>query len=831
VSEALVDRLAGAIIDGTPIDWAVAESTADDTDRAVVTQLRRLARLAEVHREPPAAAPGQRDERLQNWGHLRLLERIGRGAFGDVYRAWDTRLDREVALKLLPARSTSNNTRDASIIEEGRLLARVRHPNVVTIYGAERIGERIGLWMELVRGSTLEQVLHRGKVFTPAEAIDIGIELCRAISAVHEAGLLHRDIKTHNVMLAEDGRVVLMDFGTGREFDDRSARAAGTPLYLAPEVLRGGSASVRSEIYSLGVLLFHLVTGSYPVRGDSLEQLREVHNSGQRTDVRTARPDLPVRLARIIERAIDPDPERRHHSVRDLEIDLARLKARRKMVPMAYAAAALVVLVAVVAWQLSGRRSSGGTRRGASFAAAAAATANPFEHPIIAVLPLKNLSAEADSDYFVDGLTDEIIRNLAEVKGLEIRSRTSSFFFKDKPRNLAEIAGQLNVNLIVEGSVLRTGGRLRVNAQLVKAAGDMPLWSERFDRDLKDVFAIEDEISRAIVNKLRLTLGRGQRRYETNLEAYDLYLKARTVLERRGEISAKEAVALFKQVIAKDAGFAPAYAGLALAYSFWSYNYFGLPYAEGLSRMRPAATKALELDPLLAEAHAAMGALYSRERDWEHSEQSFQRAIELNPSLTQTYTQYSISTLIPLGKLTEAERLLEQALRTDPLSLDVRREMATAQIASGKYEEALKNARSVRSVDPNYPFVDLQIARALTFGGRPAEALAEFEAKWQGKPGAMYWLAYPLVMTGRRADVEKMPLGDDRYPYRQLVMYSALGDKDHAFEALDRAAVVEPQRVGYILVNPETAVLRGDPRLAVFRKRFGLPEPADRSLR
>ena len=260
----LLDDVADAILDGTPIDWASVESRADGHRRALLDRLRVLAALADVHRDLPddverAAQPGR-------WGHLKLVEPIGRGAFGQVYRARDTRLDRDVALKLLPAHS-GGETRASSIIEEGRLLAQVRHPNVVTIHGAERIGGQIGLWMELVKGRTLEQILEQGRRFTVTEAVEIGIQLCGAIAAVHDAGLLHRDIKSHNVMLADEGRLVLMDFGTGRELGDNSAAGlAGTPLYLAPELLSGQEPTVRSDIYSLGVLLYHLLTGSYPVR-------------------------------------------------------------------------------------------------------------------------------------------------------------------------------------------------------------------------------------------------------------------------------------------------------------------------------------------------------------------------------------------------------------------------------------------------------------------------------------------------------------------------------------------------------------------------------------
>ena len=404
-------------------------------------------------------------------------------------------------------------------------------------------------------------------------------------------------------------------------------------------------------------------------------------------------------------------------------------------------------------WEAAGRQV--GSSRTPSALLASFAGLNPFgavnvspaERPIIAVLPLQNLSAEPDSDYFVDGLTDEIIRNLAVIEGLEVKSRTSSFAFKGKQRDLRDVGQQLGVNLVVEGSIMRSGSKLRINAQLVSIAGDVPLWAERYDRELKDVFAIQDEISRAIVNKLRLTLGRGQRRYETNLEAYELYLKGHALAVRRGTFNAQKAAELFDQVIERDPAFAPAYAGLADAYAFMSMEIQGIPSETALSRMRPAAVKALEIDPLLAEAHAAMGLLHSRERDWKSAQTSFQRAIELNPTLTRTYTNYVTSTLIPLGRVDEAARLLEEALRADPLSLDVRRELAMVQIIAGRYEEAIANLQRVRAVDPDFPFADLFLARALTFAGRLPEALRLWEGSKaeQGRifgwPMLMSWLA------------------------------------------------------------------------------------------
>jgi TolB-like protein/DNA-binding winged helix-turn-helix (wHTH) protein/lipopolysaccharide biosynthesis regulator YciM len=445
--------------------------------------------------------------------------------------------------------------------------------------------------------------------------------------------------------------------------------------------------------------------------------------------------------------------------------------------------------------------------------------------PVIAVLPFENLSVEPDSQYFVDGLTDEIIRNLAVIEGLAVRSRTSSFTFAKKPRNTRDVGEALEATLLLEGSVLREGQRLRINAQLVRVVDDVMLWSGRFDRELNDVFAIQDEISRSIVNQLRLELGRGQRRYATSIEAYDLFLKAR-VLQARRAADSRRAVELFQQVLQRDPAFAPAYAGIASAYAQATYLYpnpgsdLATSPSEADAVMRPAALKALELDPLLADAHAAMGNLHAFDGQWSAAEASFRRALELNPSLTTTYTDFVLSTLFPGGKLDEAMRQLEAALRRDPLSLDIRRVLANIQISAGLYDRARENCDRVLAVDPTFPFVDMFRARALLHQGRVSEAVAWFEGQDARTDG---YKGYAYAISGRRVEAEALAAANREYPQRQVLIYSGLGDTDRAFEALDKLASANPRRTGAYLTLPELARLRSHPRMAAVRARLGLP--------
>ena len=807
IPQKALDDIADAILDGTPIDWSHV-----DINLALLEQLKTLETLR--RRRRALAAPHPAGD--WNWGHLRVLERIGQGAFGDVFRAWDTRLDREVALKLLPTDHLGDGPSDTVVIEEGRLMARVRHPNVATIYGAERIDGRVGLWMEFVKGRTLEEALQAKQTFTPADVKRLGVELCRAVAAVHAAGLLHRDIKAQNIMLDERGRLVLMDFGTGRAVDEATGTGvAGTPLYLAPEVLSGGAATPRSDIYGIGVVLFRLLTGSYPVFGANLDDLRRAHAEAGPADGRLARPQIPLGLRRVITRALDPDPEARYASADALAAALAtteRLPATTRLTYMVVVAAAVMAALAL-GWNV-------GLRELARPALVALGVARV---PAIAVLPFTNAGADPGNDHVIDGLTFDVIRNLSDIDGLEVRSLTSSFFFKGRPRDLRDVANRLNVDYVVEASVQRAGDRIRINAFLVRTADSVPVWSGTFERTLGDVFEIQREISLAIVNKLRLTIGRGQRRYQLTEAASELYYRGLWAVARRGTAAGKEAAQLFEQVIAMAPEFAPAHAGLAQAYGEWAWQPDGLSNDAALAGMRPAAEKALALDPLLAEAHAAMGITYARELNWEAAKASFERALDSPETLTHIRSNYAVSTLLPLGEAEKAQALLLRAATFDPLNPNLLRDLGMAQFVGRHYENAIATLReAVASSPEGATFGGNLLARALTFAGRPEEAIAVWENR-RGQANWELWLLPAYLETGRRADFDRLAnAGQNSNPYRQSRIFAALGDKDRTFEALNRAVEDVPHRVAFTLACPEMALLEGDHRLDALRKRLNM---------
>ena len=448
----------------------------------------------------------------------------------------------------------------------------------------------------------------------------------------------------------------------------------------------------------------------------------------------------------------------------------------------------------------------------------------PGHQYTIAVLPLRNLSPEPGTDYFSDGLTDEIISNLSVIDGLEVKSRTSSFTFKDKPRDIHTVGAQLGAKLILEGSVLRAADKLRVNVQLFRVADDAPLWSGRYDRELKDVFEVQDEISRSIVNELRLKLGQGQRRYNTNLEAYDLYLQARTLVNRNPGPDSEtiaQSIPLFQEAITKDPNFAPAYAGIADAYAYLSASPRTFDPETAYPKMRVACEKAFQLDPLLGEAYACIGLVDSRDHDWEEAEKAFRRAIQLNPNLSRTRQDFATWVLFPLGRLDEAEREMRTALESDPLSSKVLNALDFVLLSAGRDDEVLANSRRILAADPDDYQARQLSGRAFVQKGNLDEGIATFEKLGVGSES---FLGYAYAKAGRHREAERIASQHRNFPWLQALVYAGLGDKDKAIKGLAKMAAIKDPRCGIYPLFPEFASLRGDPRLNKIRKELGLPE-------
>jgi TolB-like protein len=580
---------------------------------------------------------------------------------------------------------------------------------VVTVHGVAVHEGRVGLWMELVRGSTLEQLLAERGPFGPREAARVGVELCRGLAAVHAAGLVHRDVKAQNVMREDGGRVVLMDLGTGRDVaaaPDEMSRLAGTPLYLAPELFDGATADVTTDIYSVGVLLYRLVTSSFPVRGASLQELQAAHDDRLGVHLRDARPELPAAFVRVVDRAISVNPADRYRSAGELESALLGSLQEEGSDTTVRPIPAPAPPRRWVRWTL-----------GAAVAAALAAVAvmlgpslrPPVPPPAvaairsIAVLPLVNLSGDQSQEYFADGLTDELIATLGKLRGLKVISRTSVAQFKGSTRSLPDIARQLGVDAVLEGTLKVTPPaaqgdqsqqpRVRVNARLILAGTDTQLWAHTFERVLTDVLALQSELAEAVAEEMNVNLTGEQRsalagQGSRNAQAQQAYLEGRSHLvyaSRDRQMKARDAL---ERAVRLDPNFARAHASLSVSYV--TLELLGLLSGPDADRLAKAsATRALQLDDTLAEAHLVMADMQMlHDWRWSDAQSSYLRALALNPSYTFARRNYAWC-LAALGRGKEALDQAQLGETADPLSPDARAAVAMMLYFNRQYDGAI----------------------------------------------------------------------------------------------------------------------------------------------
>jgi TolB-like protein len=827
-------ELAEAIADGRAVDWEAAVAPGTDADLELVKQLRVLAGLADLHRSSaadtwgPAATEATSSEPLgERWGPLEIREWIGAGSYGVVYRAWDPQLRREVALKLHSRRGTADAS---SSIEEGRRLARIRHPHVITVHGADELAGRLGIWMEFIRGRTLEQVLSENGPLGAREASLVGTDLCGAVAAVHGAGLIHRDIKAQNVMREDGGRIVLMDFGAGEDALVGRGAAVGTPLYMAPELLAGSPASPQTDIYSLGVLLYRLVTCDYPVHGRTRDEVRAAHEGGKRQRLRDARPDLPLPFVAVIERAIDPAPAARFESPGEMEAALARTLAaapvRPRRVAWTFAAAAiLAVAIAAGVWT-SGRVP----------AAPATAVEPAGSMRSVAVLPFTTLSAEPAQQYFAEAIADLLLSRLAELNALRVISRTSSSRYRGASLSLPDIGTALGADGIVEGTVQRDGERVRVTARLIRASTDSLVWSRSYERSAGDAFAIEREIARDLATALGVSLsGRAERRlnarYQASAAAQDDYLRARVLLYSVARDQLEQARTLLEHAIAVDPNYDVAYAALARCYlALQNVGVLTPPAAAALAR--DAATRALALDPESAEALTSLAQVrFNFDWDWPGAGDAFRRALEINPSNSGGRSRYA-RYLAAAGRTQEAIEQARIGIELDPLSAEMHDCMAMCLYWAGRPAEALAILEQGPPTPPGAPRGHTIAGRLYSAVGRIEDALVEMDAAYKlTRDRAMLAEIGRLhAVAGRPAEARRVlaALVSDResgaaYVFPEDIAYIqvALGDRDEAFAWLGRSIDERSSRILWLRVEPRVDPLRKDPRFARLLARIG----------
>jgi serine/threonine protein kinase len=744
-------------------------------------------------------------------GRYEILEPLGRGGMGEVYKVRDTKLDEEMALKLLKPDIASDKIMIERFRNELKLALKITHKNVCRMHDFHEEEGTPFITMEYVAGDDLKNQIQKKGKMPVEEVLRIARQVTVGLMEAHELGVVHRDLKPRNIMIDEKGNAKIMDFGIARSVEapgvTTTGMIVGTPDYISPEQAEGEEADQRSDIYSLGIILYEMVTGSVPFRGDTALSVAIKHKTQIPSDPKKLNPEVSEDLSRLILICMEKKRERRYQSAEEFLSDLAKIE---KGIPTEARAISTREPAYEMAGEMKWRNS-------------------------IAVLPFIDLSSQGDQEYFCDGMVEELINSLTRIKDLRVVARTSAFSFKGKDVDVREIGKRLNVKTILEGSVRKAGNRLRITTQLVNVEEDFPIWSDRYDRELEDVFAIQDDIAKSIVNALKIeVLGEKEaplvKAHTEKPEAYEAYLKGLFHYWKLSSEHVSLSLDYYQLALEKDPHYALAYTGIA---GVWvTRGIFGIvPSREALPKMKEAVLKALELDNMLAEAHYQLANLkYYFEWDWVGAKSEFQRALEINPNYANIHLIYS-SFLDMTGHPEEAITEIERALELDPLNYFAQGIYGLHMFNTGRYDEAIAYFRNTLKTEPNFPLAHEGLWVAFHQKQMDEEALAEAKKYFNvqgdrevaealehgyaeaGYPGAMSLAAEKLSERSEQTYVQ---------PSQLARLYDFAGDNDRALEWLEQAFKQHEPALVSLNVWPQGAV-RDDPRFKDMLQRMKFP--------
>jgi serine/threonine-protein kinase len=766
-------------------------------------------------------------------GRYQILSVIGRGGMGTVYRAEDTVLERQVALKFLPPLSTRLDDEER-LLKEARSAAALEHPNVCTIHEIGQTDDgRPFITMALYEGETLKERLERGPL-SSEETVSIGVQIARGLGAAHARGILHRDVKPGNVILGSDGTARVVDFGLATMFDatrGRTSPIAGTAAYMSPEQIRGEPLDARSDLWSLGVVLYEMVAGRRPFTGENGQMLRQsilVEDPEPLTQLT----GVPRPLARIVERLLAKEPGLRYGSIAEVVADLADTvpsgtapglprQSRRRAVLLAASAALLVALVGMWIWLP--QRANG----------PALAVTNALAKPSIAVLPLANLSADPRDEALVNGITEDLIALLGGNEGLRVIASSSVFALREPRGDVRAIADSLGVSHILEGGLQKNGSRLRVHIRLVDARNGSTRWSQTYDRDFEEVYSVQDEITRAVAGALNLpptvsTNTQALRLQRGSLAAYEFYLRGRDRTLTRSDSGVREAIGYFQQAIAADSTYAPGHAGLAWMYVRMAANKDpGQPLPELLAIAEQAARKAIALDDSLAMAHVALARVRLAEFDFSSAEIEARRAKTLDP-MEPRVSGLLVDLYLWTGRSASALAEARRSLDVDPLNPSAHRRMADVLFANRRYDDALKALDRLADIRPPLLAVAVVTGQCYAKKGMLSDAIAALRPQAEaGEPMTLALLGHTLARAGQREEANRI-LRDLLTRQQRIgvgafevaMVHAGLGDLDQAFAWLDRS--IDDRSLGHTIMGPTFDDLHEDPRFEDLRARLGL---------
>jgi serine/threonine protein kinase/tetratricopeptide (TPR) repeat protein len=778
----------------------------------------------------------------QRLGPYVVTDKIGAGAMGDVFRARDERLGREVALKLLRADDESARRR---LEHEARAASSLNHPNICTIYEVGEFGGHLCLAMELVEGRSLEAEIPADGL-PESSVVRIGAQLADALEHAHQRGITHRDLKTANVVLTPQGRVKILDFGlavrTRARLDTSttttdslaaSGSVAGTVPYMAPEVLRGQPSDARSDLWALGVILYEMAAGHRPFQGATGFDLTSAI-------LRDPPPPLPERvtpgLGAIVRRCLDKEPSQRYQHGGEVRAALEALNVTASRGPGRPRAGVaprwgLVAVGVVIVVALLAALGVGNLRERLSGPPASPSVAS------LAVLPLRNLSLDANEEYFADGMTETLISDLAQISALKVISRTSVMRYRASQKSLPEIARELNVDAVVEGSVARAQDRVRVTAQLVHAATDTTLWARSYERPLSDALKLQSEVAATIAGEIRVRLTPGERERlsaaaTVTPAAHDAYLRGRYFWNTRTESGLQRSIQYFQQALDANPGYAAAYAGLADAYALVA-GYGPVAPHDAFPRAKAAALRALELDPANAEAHTSLAFVVTiYDFDWTTGRQEFQKAIELNPNYATGHHWYG-HYLMFIGRFDDAAAEMARAKELDPLSPIINTEIGYPKFFARQYDRAIDDYRKAIDLDPDFYRTFWLLGQAYEQKGMYEEAIAAIEKAVQLSEGNLVMqaaLAHTWALAGQSSRARKVldqltQVSSREYfsPYFIAEIHLALGEKDAALRWLERAYEARDYFFRWIAIDPRLDALRSDPRFQTLVRRVNFP--------